>query len=319
MADNGNKIAEFTLNDEQALRLVARALSSEIRIAILKILQNGNKSIGELSEILQVPMSTISTSVSILAEAGLIITEYKPQEHGVLKLCSQSLSRVVLDLSSDVSAETGEKSKSLTMNMPVGCYSDAQNITPTCGLCNEYSIIGEKDVALSFFHPERFSAQRIWFHSGFVEYRFSFAFMNNIEFKWLEISFETCSEAPMYRDPWKSDIDVFVNGKELGIFESPCDCGGVRGALTPSWNSVLTTQYGFLKTWRLDERGTYLDGIRINEITISDINFSDLPYISVKIGVAENATHVGGINIFGDKYGNYSQPLVLKVGYQIDK
>ena len=319
MADNGNKIAEFTLNDEQALSLVARALSSEIRLAILKILQNGNKSIGELSEILQVPMSTISTSVSILAEAGLIITEYKPQEHGVLKLCSQSLSRVVLDLSSDVSAETGEKSKSLTMNMPVGCYSDAQNITPTCGLCNEYSIIGEKDVALSFFHPERFSAQRIWFHSGFVEYRFSFAFMNNIEFKWLEISFETCSEAPMYRDPWKSDIDVFVNGKELGIFESPCDCGGVRGALTPSWISVLSTQYGFLKTWRLDERGTYLDGIRINEITISDIIFSDLPYISVKIGVAENATHVGGINIFGDKYGNYSQPLVLKVGYQIDK
>lgn len=317
MVDNGNKIAEFTLNDEQTLRLVARALSSEIRLAILKILQNGNKSIGELSEILQVPMSTISTSVSILAEAGLIITEYKPQEHGVLKLCSQSLSRVVLDLSSDVSAETGEKSKSLTMNMPVGCYSDAQNITPTCGLCSEYSIIGEKDVPLSFFHPDRFSAQRIWFHSGFVEYRFSFAFMNNIEFRWLEISFETCSEAPMYRDPWKSDIDVFVNGKELGIFESPCDCGGVRGALTPSWNSILTTQYGFLKTWRLDERGTYLDGIRINEITISDINFSDLPYISVKIGVAEKAAHVGGINIFGDKYGNYPQPLVLKVGYQI--
>ena len=219
MADNGNKIARFNLNDEQGLRAVARALSSEIRLAILRTLQTGNKSIGELSEALQVPMSTISTSVSILAEAGLIITQYKPQEHGVLKLCSQSLSRVVLDLSSDASAETGEKSKSLTMNMPVGCYSDAQNITSTCGLCSEYSIIGEKDVTLSFFHPDRFSAQRIWFHSGFVEYRFSFAFMNNIEFKWLEISFETCSEAPMYRDPWKSDIDVFVNGKELGIFE----------------------------------------------------------------------------------------------------
>lgn len=319
MVDVGNRIAEFNLNDEQDLRMVARALSSEIRIAILRILETGNKSIGELSEILQVPMSTISTSVSILADAGLIITEYKPQEHGVLKLCSRYLTQVTFKLSSDMPAEEGEKSKTLTMNMPIGCYSDAQVITPTCGLYSEYGIIGEKDAPLSFFHPDRFSAQRVWFHSGFVEYRFSFAFMNSITFKWLEISFEACSEAPMYRDPWKSDISVFVNGKELGIFESPCDCGGVRGALTPSWASVLTTQYGFLKTWRLDEIGTYLDGIRINGLTISDMDFSDLPYISVRIGVSEDAAHVGGINLFGDKFGNYPQPLVLKVGYQLDK
>lgn len=320
MGDNGYKKAEFSLNDEQALRMVARALSSEIRLSILRILQTGNKSIGELSETLQMPMSTISNSVSILAEAGLIITEYKPQEHGVLKLCSQSLSQVVINLTSEVSGdEPGEKNKSLTMNMPVGCFCDAQSITPTCGLCNEHSIIGEKDVPLAFFHPDRFSAQRIWFHSGFLEYRFSFVFMNNIQFKWLELSFETCSEAPMYRDPWKSDITVFVNGRELGIFESPCDCGGVRGALTPSWTSVLSTQYGFLKTWRVDERGTYLDGVRINGLTISDIGFQDLPYISVRIGVCEDAAHVGGINLFGDKYGNYPQPLVLKVGYQLDK
>lgn len=317
MADIRNKTAEFSLNDEQALRMVARALSSEIRLAILKCLQGGNKSIGELSETLRMPMSTISTSVSILAEAGLIITEYKPQERGVLKLCSQSLTQVVFNLNSDVSVETGEKCKSLTMNMPVGCYSDAQDITSTCGLCSEYSIIGEQDVPLSFFHPDRFLAQRVWFHSGYLEYRFSFAFMNNIIFKWLEISIETCSEAPMYRDPWKSDISVLVNGEELGIFESPCDCGGVRGALTPSWTSVLSTQYGFLKTWRLDEKGTYLDGIRINELTIADIPFGNFPYISVKIGVAENAAHVGGINLFGDRFGNYPQPLVLRVGYQM--
>lgn len=108
-------------------------------------------------------------------------------------------------------------------------------------MCSEHSIIGEKDSPLSFFHPDRFSAQRIWF------------------------------------------------------------------------------QYGFLKTWRLDESGTYLDGVRINGLSISDIHFSDLPYISIKIGVNEDADHVGGINLFGDKYGNYAQPLVLKLGYQLDK
>ena len=110
-----------------------------------------------------------------------------------------------------------------------------------------------------------------------------------------------------------------MNDKKLGIFESPCDCGGARGVLTPSWNSILSTQYGFLITWRLDESGTYLDGIRTSRLTISDIRFSDLPYISVKIGVAEDAVHLGGVNLFGDKFGNYAQPLVLKLGYQLDK
>lgn len=319
MEDNGNKTAEFNLNDADALRMVARALSSETRIAILRILQSGSKSIGELSEALQIPMSTVSTSVSILAEANLIITENKPQERGMLKLCSPSLSQIIFHLSNDMFVDTDGTSQSLTMNMPIGCFTDAQLITPTCGLCSEYSIIGEKDSPLSFFHPDRFSAQRIWFHSGFLEYRFSFVFMNNISFKWLEFCFETCSEAPMYRNPWKSDINVLINGQELGIFESPCDCGGVRGALTPSWNSILSTQYGFLKTWRLDESGTYLDGVKINDLSISDIHFSDQPYISVKIGVSEDAVHVGGINIFGDKFGNYAQPLLLKIGYRLDK
>ena len=319
MADYKSKTAEFNLDDIHAMRLLARALSSETRLEILRVLQSGSKSIGELSEALQIPMSTVSTSVSILADAGLIITENKPQERGMLKLCSPSLSQVIFQLSSDMSVKSDEPSKSLTMSMPVGCYTDALSITPTCGLFSEYSVIGEKDTPLCFFHPDRFSAQRVWFHSGFLEYRFSFAYMNNITFKWLELSFETCSEAPMYRDPWKSDISVFINGNELGIFESPCDCGGVRGALTPEWISVLSTQYGFLKTWRLDETGTYLDGVRINSLSISSIDFSILPYISVKIGVSEDAAHVGGINLFGDKFGNYAQPLVLKLGYQLEK
>ena len=115
MGDIKNKVAEFNLDDEQSLRIVARALSSEIRLAILRILQGGSKSIGELSETLQVPMSTISTSVSILEEAGVIITEYKPQEHGVLKLCSQFMSQVIFNLNKNVSVETEEKNKSLCL------------------------------------------------------------------------------------------------------------------------------------------------------------------------------------------------------------
>lgn len=68
----------------------------------------------------------------------------------MLKLCSPSVSQVIFNLNNIGSVETDETPQSLTMSMPVGCYTDAQNITPTCGMCNEYSIIGEKDNPLCF-------------------------------------------------------------------------------------------------------------------------------------------------------------------------
>ena len=55
MIDSGKKTAKFSLNDKHGLRKMARALSSETRLAILETLQSGSRSIGELSEELQIP------------------------------------------------------------------------------------------------------------------------------------------------------------------------------------------------------------------------------------------------------------------------
>lgn len=150
MIDSGKETAEFSLDDKHGLRKMARALSSETRLTILETLQSGSRSIGELSEELQIPMSTVSTSVSILEESGLIIAKNKSQERGMLKLCSPSVSQVIFNLNNIGSVETDETPQSLTMSMPVGCYTDAQNITPTCGMCNEYSIIGERIIRFAF-------------------------------------------------------------------------------------------------------------------------------------------------------------------------
>jgi len=35
----------------------------------------------------------------------------------------------------------------------------------------------------------------------------------------------------------------------------------------------------------------------------------------VKIGIKEDAAHKGGINIFGDGFGDYPQDIVLKLSY----
>jgi predicted transcriptional regulator len=34
--------------------------------------------------------------------------------------------------------------------------------------------------------------------------------------------------------------------------------------------------------------------------------------IPVRIGIKENASNIGGINLFGSKFGNYPQDIVLR-------
>ena len=119
----------------------------------------------------------------------------------------------------------------------------------------------------------------------------------------------------MYRDPWKSDIAVEINGRRLGVWTCPCDCGGRHGALTPAWWSETSTQFGFLKTWLVNREGSFLDREKISEVTIEDLQIRDHDCISLGIGIPEDAENVGGLNLFGEKAGDYPQSLQLRVGY----
>ena len=133
--------------------------------------------------------------------------------------------------------------------------------------------------------------------------------------EWLEFSMEISSNAPLYREDWKSDISVQVNGCTLGTWVSPGDYGGRRGRLNPSWWSETASQYGLLKTWRVDGEGSTLDGEAISGTRLEDLRLSCGDYISLRVGVDAHAEHVGGMNLFGEKFGDYAQGIVMRVGY----
>jgi len=38
-------------------------------------------------------------------------------------------------------------------------------------------------------------------------------------------------------------------------------------------------------------------------------------YISVRIGIGENAGCIGGVNLFGEGFGDYRQNILLKLCY----
>ncbi|MED9820995.1 MAG: helix-turn-helix domain-containing protein [Christensenellales bacterium] len=306
------KYVNLSLSKPDQLYRIAHALASPVRIRIMQALANRSMNVGELAETLDIPMSTTALAVKTLEEAFLISTETQPGARGAMKLCSRRLDKLSIQL---VPEET--ENNVLAQMLPIGGYSKAEGILPTCGLASEKMVMGEMDLPAMFYSPDRFHTQLLWFRQGALEYRFSFAHMDQMEIDWLELSFEACSEAPMYRDPWKSDIVVSINEKRLGVWTCPCDCGGRHGKLTPSWWPALSTQYGFLKTWRVSEEGTYLDGVRLSGVTISDLRLGKEPCIRIRIEVPGDAQNVGGINLFGEFFGDYPQAIMIRAGYRL--
>ena len=314
MAVIQGKNAWLSMEEPEEIAQICHALSSPVRVRVLGLLAKESKSVGEIAEEMDLPMSTAALAVQVLQKAGLIMTKNQPGTRGTMKICSRKLDQIQMNLA----PLTGEPSQSLTLSMPIGGYSSVEGILPTCGLASANSIIGLMDTPAAFYLPGRFAAQLIWMQQGFLEYRFSTDSVDYAKIDWLEVSFEACSEAPMYRDPWKSDIAVEMNGHRLGIWTSPCDCGGRRGILTPEWWSETSTQFGFLKVWRIDQTGVFLDNQQIGNLRLADLHLTDSDCITVRIGVPEDAENVGGMNLFGEQFGDNPQGLVLRMGYHLE-
>jgi predicted transcriptional regulator len=154
----------------------------------------------------------------------------------------------------------------------------------------------------------------LWFTRGYVDYQFpNNARIKGAEVKELEVALELSSEVPGTSDNWPSDITLSINGKNIGAWTSPGDFGDRRGKYTPDWWKLRGSQYGVLKYFRVTENGTFIDGIRISDTTLADLDLLEHRSIRLRIEVPETAEHPGGINIFGRGFGNYDQDIVLRL------
>jgi len=300
--------------DGQAERSLAvlKALASEPRLRILTLLADRLLNVSEVALAIGIPLSTANLHLSALEQAGLILTDHKPASRGSQKVCGRAFDTVTVRLPHG-SPPLGQ---ALELSMPIGAYVDCQ-VAPTCGLASEHGIIGLFDDPASFYEPARLEAQLLWFHHGYVEYRFPNRLPQGSEPLGLQLSLELCSEAPFHHDDWPSDITLWINGVEIGTWTSPADFGGQRGKLTPSWWEEHNSQHGLLKVWRVTPQGSWIDGLKLSPVTLSDLGLEPARYISVRLGVKETARHCGGINIFGRQFGNYPQDLALRIPYRL--
>lgn len=300
----------LTIDPDDGMK-VLRGLASPVRIRILKLLHEQEAlNVNDISHRLGLPQSTVATNIQALERAGLVATETITARKGQQKICRAPYAEILLRF--DPQARRRDDNL-VEVSMPLGLFTSAEVSAP-CGLCSTTGILGLLDVPDSFLDPSRVQAALAWFGRGYVEYKFP----NNAKLlksgvESVEFSMELSSEVPGTNVDWPSDISLWVNDIQAGTWTSPGDYGDKRGVYTPTWWKLKGSQYGKLKTWRIGESGTFVDGVRISDVTIEDLDLPRHHSIRMRLGIDERALHPGGVNIFGRGFGNYDQDIVMRL------
>jgi len=77
---------------------VFKALASETRWKILKLLVNNKIDVSRIAEALKQTEANISAQIKILEKAGLVISHYEPGEHGVRKVCEPACEKLIIKI-----------------------------------------------------------------------------------------------------------------------------------------------------------------------------------------------------------------------------
>lgn len=305
-------VTDFNFSNEKDVRklaLISNALSSEIRINILKQLREKSHTIAELKKLNNISYSSILFHINLLNKAGIVNINYLPGQKGFAQVVSIRYKNLFFEIAEEKAKESTSK-----QSIGVGCFVN-HNVLGYCGFAGvDFTFMGLNSDLLD---SRRFNSSLIWAQEGFIEYQFSNNAFIDKEIKELRISLEICSEARHYREDWKSDITFSINNKELCTWQSPGDFGERRGLLNPpSWPSS-NTQYGLLINLYVNKNGVYINEKKYsNSITIDDLNINKGKGILFKIDSKADAVYKGGWNIFGRHFGDYNQDIDLFVTYK---
>lgn len=312
---NSDKNIAFTLGNDKDIKYIysmARALASYERLEIMRLLIKKPMNIYSIAKALNLPKSTVSDHIAVLEDAQILFvsTEQGVKRH--VKMCNNQLNELIFKFHDE---NANRQATPIVSEIPVGLFTEA-DISAPCGMyvvnTHKQSDNGKisQDAPLKFFDPRRRNAELIWFSRGFVSYRVP----NELYLKKiskLELSFECCSEITYHKNDWPSDISVKINDLPVLTLLSPGDFGGRRGKYSPEAWGINSTQYGLLYRITIDKSGTYLNDVPVNKQTLDDFSLEQDASIKISFGVEEDAVHRGGINLFGKKFGDYNQSILL--------
>lgn len=287
-----------------------KALGSDIRINILKLLLKEKElSMNEIASYLGITNGALTSHIKKMEENGLLKVAVERGTHGNQKLCSIAIDKILIEVESE-----DAHNQIYNAELKVGHYSNYE-IYPTCGLATQDHLIGEVDDPRYFAHPDRIDAGILWFTRGYIEYIIPNLLPDATRIDQITLSFEIGSEAPGVSNDWPSDISFFLNDTWVGMWTSAGDFGDVRGIFTPDWWFPNWNQYGVLKMLVINRKGTFIDGMKVSNVTINQLELDYKSTLRFKFMVPNDASNVGGITLFGSGFGNYNQDIKIRISY----
>ncbi|MDO4508889.1 MAG: ArsR family transcriptional regulator [Lachnospiraceae bacterium] len=288
-----------------------KCLGSDIRIAVLELLSaNGPMAMKDIAEELEITAGSLSPHIKMLADNNLISIKFETGKHGLQRICTIIEDKLIIDFEASLNNKNIYET-----SIAIGLYSD-YSAYPTCGLSTAEHLIGIVDDPKFFSDPERINAGIIWFTVGHIEYMVP----NYLEEDQLPvellISFEISSEAPGIKEDWPSDILFYINNVPVCTWISPGDFGKNPGIYTPDWWDPNWNQYGLLKFLSISDNGTFIDGVKVSDVSLSAVNIVPGTPIKFKMEVAEDSIYKGGLTLFGHSFGNYNQDIKVRMQYK---
>lgn len=284
---------------------VYEALSSEVCLHIIRLISEKPMSVKELAQELGLSSAIVTKHLDKLAAAELVTSK----RVGRSKMTELRVDTIEVKFPREIYPTFQVHQTSI----PVGHYTEYR-VQPSCGLAGKNGYIGKVDNPRYFMSPERMNAGMIWFNNGYVEYQTPNFLQGHEHLEMLDLTAELGSEFPFSNNTWPSDITFFINGKEIGTWRSLGDFSDIRGKYTPKWVPDNVNQYGVLKTLRVTDHGTYLDGQPFTDICLQDLP-TDHETWTVRFEVKEEAEKAGGCTIFGQGFGNHDQNIELLAYY----
>ena len=291
---------------------ILECFASPTRIKIIELLKLAPMNIKQLSQSLDIKPPIVTRHIQMLEAAGIVGSELIAGQRGQQKRCFLQLDKMMLDFTLpqqqpilDITANQGKRYE---IDVPVGMYA-AFDVKPSCGLASQTTMLGMCDDPRYFADPIHRDASIVWFSSGYVEYRIPNYMIYNDQLLAIEVALEICSETPCSSSQMlPSDIVFNINGTVIGEWTYSGRFGKEPGVFTPSWWHK-DIKHGIMKHVRVTEVGSFIDGVQLSDVTISDLNIVCDKEIFLKISCSSDAKNCGGVTIFGEGFGNYDQHI----------
>lgn len=289
---------------------VYEALSSHVRLQILRLISQKEYNITGLALELNLSKAIITKHIQKLSEANLIKIKKCAGKSGVQKIPHLAVDSIQINFPFKIYRSFSK----ISIPIQIGHYTNF-DVLPTCGLATSTGVVEKFDDPLAFVSPERVNASLLWFSEGFVEYKIPNPLKADQKLEMLEISLEIASEFPYSNNVWPSDITFLLNDISIGTWTCPGNFSDTRGFYTPSWWEDNLSQYGLLKHLRVSHNNSTIDGQLLSSANIDKLNIAKNQFINFKIMVSANAQNKGGVTIFGKDFGNHPQDILVNLYY----